>query len=92
VRAAVMRDRTRQLEQTQAAQVPGTVQRVNPVVARGSVADVVQVARRDQQVPVLRADPRRDPFGVREWGDPAVAAVGVRFSCRAGSVVGRLVC
>jgi hypothetical protein len=67
VRAAVMRDRTRQLEQTQAAQVPGTVQRVNPVVARGSVADVVQVARRDQQVPVLRADPRRDPFGVREW-------------------------
>jgi hypothetical protein len=36
VRAGVVRDQARQLEQTQAAQVPGTVQRVNPVVARGS--------------------------------------------------------
>jgi hypothetical protein len=37
VRAAVVRDQARRLEQTQAAQVPGTVQRVEPGgVASGS--------------------------------------------------------
>jgi hypothetical protein len=93
VRAGVVRDQARQLEQTQAAQVPGTVQRVEPGGGQGcGVADVVQVARGDQQVPVLRADPRRDPFGVRKWVTRRGAAVGVRFFDGAGSVVGRLVC